>query len=365
MFFFCDPVLIFLFRKINFRFLSKCFLILNCLNVIKNYNSMDQLPPDILMRYLQNETNSEDLLFLNNWMKQSPGNKDFLFGIEELWVKRLLGRDLMHDRVVAASIKFKAKLKQRRKRFKILTISKYAAIAVLVIGAISFLGFFLSESDFVKTRGMNLIVADSGVKEVQLPDGSKIWLNEGGCLRCFSDNSDDRVVYLEGEAYFEVAKNEGKPFLVVTENLAVKVLGTSFNVRAQKGADVCETTLMNGSVELRERGNNGSVILEPGQKAELNIQNKRFRVVQVVPENEIVWKSKFITFKNATISEIARTLERFYNVKVVLGENVNGNTYSGALKRKETIDVVLQSLKNSIPIEYSVSDDTVFIDCLR
>ena len=104
------------------------------------------------------------------------------------------------------------------------------------------------------------------------------------------------------------------------------------------------------------------VILSPGQKAELNRTTKRLIVKQVDSKLDAVWHDNLIPFEKADIYGIVKTLERFYDVKIILAPDIKiDNTYSGVLKRKDSIESVLNSLKNSIPIDYKIVGNNIFI----
>ena len=170
-------------------------------------------------------------------------------------------------------------------------------------------------------------------------------------------------VYLDGEAYFEVARNHEKPFMVKSPAMDVRVLGTSFNIKCRPDNSFAETTLIEGEVEVKDKSDKGRITLLPGQKAVLNRVTGRMQVKQVDPKMEIVWHNDLIPFDKSSIFQIAAALERFYGVKIILSPDVDStNTYSGVLKKKDNIESVLNSLRNSIPFNYKkVDDNNIFI----
>ena len=167
----------------------------------------------------------------------------------------------------------------------------------------------------------------------------------------------------EGEAYFEVARNHEKPFMVKSPAMDVRVLGTSFNIKCRPDNSFAETTLIEGEVEVKDKSDKGRITLLPGQKAVLNRVTGRMQVKQVDPKMEIVWHNDLIPFEKSSIFQIAAALERFYGVKIILSPDVDStNTYSGVLKKKDNIESVLNSLRNSIPFNYKkVDDNNIFI----
>ena len=200
-------------------------------------------------------------------------------------------------------------------------------------------------------------------RTVTLPDQTEIVLNRYSSLTYPERfRGKDRKVQLQGEAYFEVTKNRRCPFVVESEAMRIKVLGTTFNFKCDKSHKLAEATLIEGEIEVRGNHDEGMIILSPGQKAELNKTTRRLVVKQVDAKLDAVWHNDLIPFEQADIFVITRTLERFYDVKIILSPDIKSDkTYSGVLKKKDNIESVLQSLDNSIPINYKIVGDNIFI----
>ena len=199
--------------------------------------------------------------------------------------------------------------------------------------------------------------------QMDLPDGSIVWLNSQTTLT-YDENfgKKDRKVTLDGEAYFEVTKNRHKPFTVESDAMRVRVLGTTFNFKCDKRCRIAEATLIEGEIEVKGNKDEGQIVLAPGQRAELNRNSGRLTVKQVDAKLDAVWRDNLIPFNKANIFTITKALERFYDVKIILSPDIRSDkTYSGVLKKKSTIESVLKSLQNSIPIEYKIVGNNIFI----
>lgn len=326
---------------------------------------MSELNEDIIIRYLENRCSEEDFILINEWMKESEENAKKLFRMEEVYYLGKLPADT--DAIVARAERRLGKRleqenKQKEKVHRLRSVLRYAAaiVAVLVMAA----GFAYYVSQGEKEELMVASAAYGQVREMILPDGTKVWLNQSSQLkypRTFE--SKERHVYLEGEAYFEVARNHEKPFTVNSSAMDVRVLGTSFNIKCRPGNSIAETTLIEGEVEVKEKFDEGKITLSPGQKAVLNRVTGRMQVKQVDAKMEIVWHNDLIPFDKSSIFQIAAVLERFYGVKIILSPDVDSTkTYSGVLKKKDSIESVLNSLRNSIPFNYKkVDDNNIFI----
>ena len=219
------------------------------------------------------------------------------------------------------------------------------------------------QADSGKVVYNTLTVPAGGEYRLVLSDGTKVWMNADSKLKYpVAFGQSQREVFLEGEAYFEVTKNRHKPFTVQSDAIRVRVLGTTFNLKSDKRCRIAEATLIEGEIEVKGNKEEGQIILTPGQRAELNKNNGRLTVKQVDAKLDAVWHDNLIPFQKADIFTITKALERFYDVKIILSPDIQtGKTYSGVLKRKSNIESVLKSLQNSIPIDYKIVGNNIFI----
>ena len=239
---------------------------------------------------------------------------------------------------------------------------KIAAVVLLVVVSVT---IYKYQELVKKSEVLQTILVPAGQRiNIILPDSTFVCLNSNTKFSypsVFATNN--RKVKLDGEAYFEVARNHEKPFMVKSTAMDVRVLGTSFNIKCRPDNSFAETTLIEGEVEVKDKSDKGRITLLPGQKAVLNRVTGRMQVKQVDPKMEIVWHNDLIPFEKSSIFQIAAALERFYGVKIILSPDVDStNTYSGVLKKKDNIESVLNSLRNSIPFNYKkVDDNNIFI----
>ena len=327
---------------------------------------MISLDTDILLRFMRNECTSEDLQKINEEIAETPEYANELFRLEELYHLGKADKRVSQKSIEKAENRLMRRIHaEEKKQFKFVRLQKimrYAAvIALLVIGA----GVSTWLVNSALTANYQTARAINDVRKITLSDGTKVWLNTGSSLTFANDFSHDkyRKVKLSGEAYFEVTKNRHKPFIVNTNSLRVKVLGTVFNCKSVKDTKSSEVSLIEGKVEVKSKNHPGLVVLSPGQKAELNLVSGNLSVKQIDTKMDAVWHNGLIPFKNATIVYITKVLERFYNVKIILSPELNVNsTYSGVLKKKDQIDDVLLSLQNSIPIKFRKVKDRIFVE---
>lgn len=179
---------------------------------------------------------------------------------------------------------------------------------------------------------------------LRLEDGTEIWLNAGSSVTypvVFTGN--ERKVKVTGEAYFEVAKAAGKPFIVnISDRAEVEVLGTHFNVNAYADEPAIRTALLEGSVKVRANRNKPE-LLKPGQQAVIN--GEQLQIAPVEQEEVVAWRKGFFHFRNATIPDMMRQIARWYDVDVRLEGEIPVRTFSGDIERKLSLEQVLAILR--------------------
>ena len=203
-----------------------------------------------------------------------------------------------------------------------------------------------------------------GEYQLVLADGTKVWLNADSKLRFpVSFTAERREVYLEGEAYFEVAKDSEHPFIVHISRGAIEVLGTGFNVRDYREEQKTVTTLVQGKVVYRsERQPGREIMLEPG----FQIKDEEGGSLQPRKVDVILytgWKDGKYVFENATLEEIMQVLSRWYDIAVFYKrEEVKKLHFTGDLERYKTINDFLEFMEIGGNVRFSIKGKTVLIE---
>jgi hypothetical protein len=220
-----------------------------------------------------------------------------------------------------------------------------------------------------KKNSLNVLAVPFGKKtQVELADGTKVWLN-GGSRIAFPSAFVGKVreVYLEGEAYFEVAHIQVQPFIVRANEVQVKVLGTCFTVTAYSGDEKIETVLLDGKVSLSKNSDRffsrDEIILDVNQKASFGLQNRTFKVVEVEdPEIHTAWISGWFYFSQESLYKVLRKLEQYYNVHFSYEfDFTSADVVSGKLDLKESLPSVLMALGDVTNLEFEINNDTITI----
>ena len=310
---------------------------------------------DLLHKYFKGETSVDEEKRILNWVDESEENR-----------KTLQKERMLFD--IALFTDSKRKMREKAGAgARIIPMLRWSArIAAAVIVAVS-CGFLINEYQYDKLAQLQTVTVPAGQRaQITLADGTKVWLNKNTTLKYPHEFAGKgRKVYLEGEGYFEVMRNPEKPFVVQSEVMQVRVLGTVFNLKSDKAKMSAVATLLKGEVEVKGNHGEGMIILAPGQKAELNGMTRRLVVKQVDTGIEN-WHNNEFVFEKADLYTIARTLENSYGVRVILAPNIDvSKTYSGTLKKKESVGAVLNLIKNAIPLEYKIVGNSVFLSSMK
>ena len=200
-----------------------------------------------------------------------------------------------------------------------------------------------------------LIVLRGGEFSLELADGTRVWLNTESKLRYpVAFTGEERRVEMEGEVYFEVAKNREKPFVVTVNGVDIRVLGTSFNVSAYQ-EDVV-TTLVTGKVQLKK--GDEQVVLLPNQQAIWS--DDKFKVKQVDARNYVLWKEGVFYFEDVDLETILDDMARWYNVNIFyVNPTLKKMKFSVEIKRYEDINEILRRIEQTKRVKFEIKDRTI------
>jgi ferric-dicitrate binding protein FerR (iron transport regulator) len=206
-----------------------------------------------------------------------------------------------------------------------------------------------------------LTTAKGETYQVRLPDGSLVWLNAASSLT-YSANlieSGKRRVRLDGEGYFEIAKDKAHPFVVQTDKQEVEVLGTHFNVNAYADENNVKTTLIEGSVRIIIPSK-GGVVLTPGHQAILGA-NKEIKVEEIDAQTAVAWKNGEFVFERENIKSIMRKLARWYNVDVIYEGDVEKKALWGSISKYSNVSKVLEMLSGTGAVAFEIRGNKIIV----
>jgi transmembrane sensor len=240
----------------------------------------------------------------------------------------------------------------------------YAAASVSIILTAATLYFYNLPSvrNFFSTR---VEITPRGKRTfIALEDGTNVWLNADSRLsypKSFKE-AKTREIQLEGEAYFDVAEDKQKPFIVHTSDIRIKVLGTSFNVKSYEKDGTIETTLIRGKVTIESTVDSKNLTLLPSQQAVFEKQSKKlFLEHKEEAVDYTSWRDGRLVFDDQPLSDIVNELERWFNVTIEVEDQASLNCHFSAKVNNKTLKEVLELFKDSEAIDYRLDGAKVFI----
>ncbi|KGI59742.1 sigma factor regulatory protein, FecR/PupR family [Prevotella sp. DNF00663] len=275
---------------------------------------------DLIIASLSGEMGQEEAKELQTWLRASKENKQYYYEWREIWTST--SPSPKFD-VEAAYQTFLSRIKKSEPvtthRYRYL----YYAAAAIALFVVSVLSYKTGESNIKSNFADIAVEAPAGSRlKLNLPDGTKVWLNSGSKLTYSQGfGVDKREVNLMGEAYFEVKHQEDKPFSVNSTNLRVNDLGTKFNFCDYADDDEAIVTLTEGKVSLDNFMNyQNNQLLAPGQKAVLDKKTGELTINNA--ENDYQdWQNNMLVFNGDALNEIAKKLQRNYNIKVIVAND--------------------------------------------
>lgn len=293
----------------------------------------------ILFRFFEQETTVTEEKQLRQWLETSEEHQ------------RIFDRErMLYD---ALLITTPNRLPKQRQHLPIYVWTSVAAVTLLFILG----GWYLFVSK-EKTESYNTLLVPAGQRvNLILSDNSNVWLNANTTFKYpsrFLGRS--RMVYLDGEGYFEVREDARRPFVVKTGLGDVRVTGTQFNVEAYSKYGTFETGLFSGGVEIYQ---NDKKIVSLKSQEKSSWKNDRLVVSKITDTDEYLWREGLIAFNNKRLEEIFSSLEKYFGVNIqVKGKNLSQHTYTGKFRQSDGVDYALRVLQRNIRFTYERNEET-------
>lgn len=309
-----------------------------------------------LYKFFEGTASFEEEKAVRQWFEESTGNRHAFFKERKLFDAMLLLGD-------------ESKVKTGKRRFSIhLSSLRTEVIKVAAVIAITLAGSFIyfQHVQEKELMAMQTISVPAGQRiNITLSDGTNIWLNARTSLTYpVKFSKKNRRVLLDGEAYFDVVRDEARPFIVQTDKYNVEVLGTQFDVEAYAETGEFETTLMSGSVKVAPVSDpKETLTLKPDNKVYL--EAGKLHMASVDDYNPYRWKEGLICFKNESFTSIMKDFEKYYGLTVrVKNKKVLEYVYTGKFRQTDGIDYALRVLQKDINFSYQRDDEnqTIYIE---
>jgi transmembrane sensor len=317
--------------------------------------------------YLSGELDDRDRALVDEWRAGSSENETAYHAYLKAW-EALPAYELMEQfNSFEALKKVNRRLSLPEKFNRQIMLQRIAV--VLIIPLLVYSGYLtLRNSSIINPAKeqavMQTVTSRQGmVTDFELADGTKVWLNSGSSLQSpMLFTGDLRTVKLTGEAYFEVTRDEKKPFRVKAGDLNIEVLGTSFNVVSYAEDRQSEVVLVEGKVNLfteKDQVKKVFGILYPGQRAIYKEDSQMIAAEKVEVDKYISWREGNLIFRNDNMEDVVRRLSRWFNVEIIIKDPEIKNYGYKASFRNETLTQVLNLLKLSAPIDYQITGNTL------
>lgn len=373
----------------------------------------------LINKYLSGNATEEEVEKIFKWIETSSENKATFIKYKKTWALTIESSgdyELARQQVLI-------KIKRRKRRKSLSKLWKYAAILIGFIG----IYFFVIQNKTTDIQDGQLIIAEENIileldngkvkvidangkekiidksgkiagtqignlidykseNEVEelvynkltipygkkfqivLSDGTKVHLNAGTSLKYPVKfiKGENRQVFLDGEAYFEVTKDESNPFVVSADEIDIRVLGTQFNVSSYPEDDHINTVLIEGAVSVYNKDEaynpETTTILKPGFKAAWEKKNNQIVIEEADTEMYTAWINGRIIFRHTSFKNIIKKLERHYNVVIVNNNEALSNEQFAASFDIETIEQVLKSFNANYAIDYTIKNNQIIIN---
>jgi len=345
----------------------------------------------------------KELSLLLNYLKDKEPTNEILVYYQNIWDKTeeykndINSKSLYNQIIRTIGITNRESISSNESQKEILftgyikTLMRYAAVFILGIGLSSLVYSYFwngAKNTLIVDQVQKIEVPFGSKSRVILPDGSVVTLNSGSSLKysALDFNSGNRSVFLTGEGFFNVTKDPARPFYATTPGIKVKVLGTTFNLKAYPDENIEEATVVTGEVEIyvssdkTEKGK--SIILKPNQKAVFVKSDNEFRTNNTTNVNPVIkpvtlrtvnlqpsskieqtvsWKEDKLIFDNEPFSNLVIKIERWYNVEIdVKYQELNSARFTGRFD-KETLEQVLNALVTVTPFKYIIKQNIITI----
>ena len=327
---------------------------------------------ELIANYLTEGLDKNALDELKTWIAASAENQQYFIRQREIWFSAVSREAAsVYDKDKAFE-NFRNRVESQkeiqstsRRGFSLSALWRYAAVVAIII-AVGCISYWQGEVNVKDTFADISVEAPLGSKtKLYLPDGTLVWLNAGSRMTYSQGfGVDNRKVELEGEGYFEVKRNEKIPFFVKTKDLQLQVLGTKFNFRDYPEDHEVVVSLLEGKVGLNNLlREEKEAILSPDERAVLNKANGLLTVESVTASNASQWTDGYLFFDEELLPDIAKELERSYNVKIHIANDSlkTFRFYGNFVRREQNIQEVLEALASTEKMQYKIEERNITI----
>ncbi len=301
---------------------------------------------DKLISFITSNQSFNDRSEVIKWIKETDENMDEYIRYKNLWAIMQHGKDMPKVKIQNALSNVRKKSNRNNRPYRVLNVMKYAALFIFAL----FGGYLVGTVDFNHEIAMNEVFVPNGNRSsVVLPDGSKVWISNGTKLTYPEEfKGRDRIVELEGEGFFDITHDKAHPFILKIGENQIKVLGTKFAVVAYPNDEIIKAELISGQIQFDVKDKNQadqfqSFLMKPSQGLILDKSSGKVTESKVTDRFYDYWLHGVYQFKGETFEELAKKIERIYNVEITFeNEVLKRRVFSGSLNINDNIYTLME-----------------------
>jgi ferric-dicitrate binding protein FerR (iron transport regulator) len=307
-------------------------------------------PKNLLFKYFANECSAEEEKVIINWRYQSAENDFHFTQSEKIWQQARIDGARFNPDVSNALNAINRRINTRAaestvgQNSRIRSLWQYSRriAATLTIGFIVVFFSYLGYKQLSHTQTARIVTDAAQKSEVVLADGTRVWINKNSTFS-YPQSFDGtiREVFLDGEAYFEVAKDHRKPFVIHASGSVTRVVGTAFNVRARSQEKYVVVSVTSGNVVFYEKSNEeAKVFLTKNEKGTLDTSTKQVTKTSNSDANFLAWQTGTLIFDNAALGDVAAALSNYYGRNISVDSNLTACRLTSTYSRQSLEDVL-------------------------
>ena len=318
---------------------------------------------DLIIAYLSGNISAEDNQMLKAWLSKDPANRTILRRCREIWITTQAERQATNYDWKAGFEKFCLRKEQQQQQtrsqrnYRLVKLLRYAALLVLAVSVAAVICYRQgSQSWEGQLADVEMKVPMGSTLSLRLPDGTQVSLNGGSTLSYpQSFGLKDRKVNLTGEAYFAIVHHTDQPIEILTSKMTVRDIGTKLNITNYPEDNQAKVVIDEGSVELKTGNDTQTSIIVAGQEAIIDKQSGRISIVSKQYDGN-AWSKGELIFHNTTVADIAKRLERTYNIDISIHHPATANKrfYGTFSTREQSYTDILQALKETGTLKYTI-----------
>tara|TARA_R110002050_G_scaffold187015_2_gene321423 strand:- start:91107 stop:92099 length:993 start_codon:yes stop_codon:yes gene_type:complete len=318
---------------------------------------------NLLSKIIVGKANSEEKEVFFSHLKEDKKDEELYYEVKSLWIRTSMQKTDLDMDAEFENLWSEINHQQKKANYKFRKrLLQYAAIAVVILNIGGIAGYFLSKNAFeVSDTGIQKFTAMKGsVSIIELADGTKVWLNSGTRLIYHEDlKSKQRLAELTGEAYFEVKHRDDFPLLVKVNDIVVRDLGTTFNIKAYPEDEWVETSLVEGKAEILSSTGNVILDLKPGESAVYSTTERKIEVRTISKNVLSAWRDGKFVIRDQRLEDIFKEISRWYDIEYdIKNQKLKDFRYTGNIKKSTTALHVIKMLQSTTNFNYQIIEKT-------